>query len=50
VIFDRYAKVIDALYGDEDRCDLEVVVSYQDGRESVVRSMVTIKRMENPNG
>ncbi|WP_456390854.1 hypothetical protein [Profundibacter sp.] len=50
VIYERYASAIEALYGDEDLCDLEVVVKYQDGRESVVRSMVTIKRMENPNG
>jgi len=50
VIYERYAKAITALYGDEDLCDLEVVVKYQDGRESIVRSMVTIKRMENPDG
>jgi long-chain acyl-CoA synthetase len=47
VIFDRYATAIEALYGDDDECDLEVVIKYQDGRESVVRSVVTIKRMEN---
>ncbi|MDQ6639132.1 MAG: acyl-CoA synthetase, partial [Pseudomonadota bacterium] len=42
VIAERYAALIEALYGDADRCELTVSVVYQDGSVGVVRAGVRV--------
>jgi len=41
-IEERYRALIDALYGPDDRVDLEVPVRYQDGRSAVLRAQVRL--------
>ena len=34
VVVDRYGKLVDGLYGDEDEIEMDITITYQDGRES----------------
>jgi long-chain acyl-CoA synthetase len=42
VISERYAKLIDALYGGAEAVDVEVPVTYEDGRTAVLSAMVRV--------
>ena len=42
VIADRYKPLVEALYGDADKAETEIVVTYEDGREGKIRAAVKI--------
>ena len=44
-IAQKYAGLIDALYGARDRVDVEARVTYEDGRTATVRADVTIREV-----
>jgi long-chain acyl-CoA synthetase len=39
----KYAALIEALYGDRDRVSVEAQVTYEDGRKGPIRADVTIR-------
>ncbi len=43
IIFERYHKLIDALYSDEAHCQAEVEVTFEDGRKGMLRADVPIR-------
>ena len=43
----RYAKLVEAMYGGDDKTDLEIAVTYQDGRQGVLKATVRISDVEN---
>jgi long-chain acyl-CoA synthetase len=43
IIFERYHKLIDALYSDQTHCDAEVEVTFEDGRKGVLKADVPIR-------
>ena len=45
-IAQKYAALIDALYGDRERVEVEAKVTYEDGRTGTVRADVTIREAE----
>ncbi|KKO08698.1 hypothetical protein LCGC14_0046380 [marine sediment metagenome] len=44
---ERYAKLVDAIYGGDDMTDLEIAVTYQDGRQGVLKATVRVSDVEN---
>lgn len=42
----RYAPLIEGLHGDAERVEIDIDVSYQDGRKSRLRAVVEMNRME----
>jgi len=48
VVVDRYDRLVGALYDDSDEAELEVTVTYQNGRESVERGEMTIVWSDEP--
>ena len=42
-IAERYADLIDALYGDKSNCPVEAVVTYEDGRTDTIKADVQIR-------
>ncbi len=44
---DRYASLVKAIYGGADKIDLEIAVTYQDGRQGVLRAEVRVSDVEN---
>lgn len=44
---ERYAALVEAIYGGVDRVDLEIAVTYQDGREGVLKAMVRVADVES---
>jgi long-chain acyl-CoA synthetase len=45
-IAERYAPLIEALYSDRDRAEVEARVTYEDGRTATVRAAVRIRAVE----
>ena len=43
---ERYAKLVEAIYGGDDQTDLEIAVTYQDGRQGVLKAMVRVSDVE----
>lgn len=44
---ERYAKLVDAIYEGDDETDLEIAVTYQDGRQGVLKATVRVSDVEN---
>ncbi|EIE49674.1 acyl-CoA synthetase [Salipiger aestuarii] len=44
---ERYADLVEAIYGGDDNTDLEIPVTYQDGRQGVLRATVRVSDVEN---
>ena len=44
---ERYAKLVEAIYGGDDQTDLEIAVTYQDGRQGVLKALVRVSDVEN---
>lgn len=44
---ERYAKLVDAIYGGDAQTDLEIAVTYQDGRQGVLKTTVRISDVEH---
>ena len=44
---ERYAKLVEAIYGGDDKTDLEIAVTYQDGRQGVLKATVRVSDVEN---
>ncbi|MDF1856472.1 MAG: AMP-binding protein [Pseudooceanicola sp.] len=44
---ERYAKLVEAIYGGDDQADLEIAVTYQDGRQGVLKATVRISDVEH---
>jgi long-chain acyl-CoA synthetase len=44
---DRYAKLVEAIYGGADKIDLEIAVTYQDGRQGMLRAEVRVSDVES---
>src|SRR5258708_28886510 len=44
----KYAALIEALYGDRDRVQVEAKVTYEDGRTGTVRADVRIRELAAP--
>ena len=44
---ERYAKLVDAIYGGDNQTDLEIAVTYQDGRQGVLKATVRISDVKN---
>jgi long-chain acyl-CoA synthetase len=45
-IAQKYAPLIDALYGDQDRVQVEAKVTYEDGRTGMIRADVRIREVD----
>ena len=48
VVVDRYGKLVDGLYGDEDEIEMDITITYQDGRESEEHGTMAIVDVEAP--
>ena len=46
-IAERYSKIVEALYGDEDSVAIETEISYQDGRTSMTRTNLAVSTLES---
>ena len=44
---ERYAKLVEAIYAGDDETDLEIAVTYQDGRQGVLKTTVRVSDVEN---
>ncbi|WP_026758472.1 AMP-binding protein [Sediminimonas qiaohouensis] len=44
---ERYAKLVEAIYAGNDKTDLEIAVTYQDGRQGVLKATVHVSDVEN---
>jgi len=44
---ERYAKLVDAIYNGDSQTDLEIAVTYQDGRQGVLKATVRVSDVEN---
>ncbi|TYR33532.1 long-chain fatty acid--CoA ligase [Mesorhizobium microcysteis] len=47
---ERYASLIEALYGPGDALDLEIPIRYQDGKKGLLKSKVNIERIDHGPG
>jgi len=45
-VAERYAPVIDALYGGEEEVELTTAITYEDGRQATIQSRVRIEDVE----
>lgn len=43
---ERYAKLVEAIYGGDDQTDLEIAVTYQDGRQGALKAKVRVSDVE----
>ncbi len=43
---ERYSTIIEAIYAGDDKADLEIAVTYQDGREGVLKATVHVSDVE----
>jgi long-chain acyl-CoA synthetase len=48
VVVDRYGKLVEGLYSDQEEIEMEITITYQDGRESDERGTMTIVDAEEP--
>ena len=44
---ERYAKLVETIYGGDSKADLEIAVTYQDGRQGVLKAAVRVSDVEN---
>jgi long-chain acyl-CoA synthetase len=44
---DRYARLVEAIYSGADKIDLEIAVTYQDGRQGMLRAEVRVSDVES---
>ena len=44
---ERYANLVEAIYGGGDKTDLEIAVTYQNGRQGVLKATVRVSDVEN---
>ena len=44
---ERYAKLVEAIYGGDAETNLEIAVTYQDGRQGVLKANVRVSDVEN---
>jgi long-chain acyl-CoA synthetase len=45
-IAEKYDKLINALYSDQDRVNVEAVITYEDGRQATIRANLAIRDVE----
>jgi long-chain acyl-CoA synthetase len=45
-VAEKYAPLIEALYGGADHCEIETQVKFEDGRSGVISADVTIRDVE----
>ena len=43
-----YGKLIDALYSDSDTVDVEIPVTYEDGRTSILKASIRVMQSGSP--
>ncbi len=48
VVVDRYDRLVEALYDGSDEVELDVTITYQNGRESVERGRMTVVDVDQP--
>ncbi|MFQ3318987.1 MAG: long-chain acyl-CoA synthetase [Natronomonas sp.] len=48
VVVDRYQKLVDGIYAGEDEIEMEVTITYQDGRESDERGVMRVVDVDEP--
>ncbi|MUV85639.1 AMP-binding protein [Natronomonas sp. CBA1123] len=48
VVVDRYGKLVDGLYGDQEDVEMDITITYQDGRESEEHGTMAIVDVEEP--
>jgi long-chain acyl-CoA synthetase len=48
VVVDRYGKLVDGLYGDQEEVEMDITITYQDGRESEEHGTMAIVDVEEP--
>ncbi|MDH3688662.1 MAG: AMP-binding protein [Gammaproteobacteria bacterium] len=46
IVADKYQRLISALYSDQDRCDIETEVTFEDGRKGSIKAQVEIRGLE----
>ncbi|NPA93650.1 MAG: long-chain fatty acid--CoA ligase [Chloroflexi bacterium] len=46
LVAERYKELIDALYGDQDKVEVETVITYQDGRTATIRTHLRIEEVD----
>jgi len=47
-VAEKYARLIDALYGGQDEVEIEAKVSFEDGRSGMIRANLAIRDLEPP--
>ncbi|MBC7132422.1 MAG: AMP-binding protein [Roseovarius sp.] len=47
---ERYKELVEAIYSGADRVDLEIAVTYQDGRQGTLKAGVRVSDVESPPG
>ncbi|MEF8807402.1 AMP-binding protein [Natronomonas sp.] len=48
VVVDRYEKLVEGLYGDKEEIEMEITITYQDGRESDERGVMHVVEADTP--
>jgi long-chain acyl-CoA synthetase len=48
VVVDRYEKLVEGLYGDTEDIEMEITITYQDGRESDERGVMHVVEADTP--
>jgi len=48
VVVDRYGKLVDGLYSDQEEVEMDITITYQDGRESEEHGTMAIVDVEEP--
>ncbi|MCY4729889.1 AMP-binding protein [Natronomonas gomsonensis] len=48
VVVDRYGKLVDGLYSDQEEVEMDITITYQDGRESQEHGTMAIVDVEEP--
>ena len=50
VVNERYGQLVDALYGDGDRAQLDTEVTFEDGRKGKIQAEMAIMAVEDSAG
>jgi long-chain acyl-CoA synthetase len=48
VVVDRYEKLVEGLYSDQEEIEMEITITYQDGRESDERGVMHVVEADTP--
>ena len=48
VVVDRYERLVEGIYADEEEIEMEVTITYQDGRESEERGVMRVVDVDEP--